>query len=108
MAIAAERLAQIGGGYALARDGAIVAELALPVAGLMSEEPIETVAALFAAVEASLRDDLGAEDQDKALMNMNFLALPNIPNYGFTNKGLVASDGRMELVDSLVCCGHAE
>ena len=105
MALAANRLAEIGGGYALACDGRIVAELPLPVAGLMSEEPIEVVAAQLNAIEAALRDVLGAEDQQKALINMNFLALPNIPDYGFTNKGLVASDGRMELVDVLVGCG---
>jgi adenine deaminase len=103
MALAANRLADIGGGYVLACDGDIVAELALPIAGLMSEEPIDVVAAQLEAVEAALRDVLGAEDQQKALINMNFLSLPNIPNYGFTNKGLVASDGRMALVDSLVC-----
>ena len=36
-ALCVERLAEIGGGIAIAEDGAVRAELALPVAGLMSD-----------------------------------------------------------------------
>ena len=102
MALAGNRLAEIGGGYVLACDGEIVAELALPIAGLMSEASIEQVASDLKSIEAALSGVLGADLSDKALINMNFLSLPNIPDYGFTNKGLVASDSRMQLVESVI------
>ena len=102
MALAGNRLAEIGGGYVLACDGEIVAELALPIAGLMSEASIEDVASDLTALEGALNGILGADLSDKALINMNFLSLPNIPDYGFTNKGLVASDKRMQLVESVI------
>ena len=102
MALAGNRLAEIGGGYVLACDGEIVAELALPIAGLMSEASIEDVASDLKGIEAALSGVLGADLSDKALINLNFLSLPNIPDYGFTNKGLVASDKRMKLVESVI------
>jgi len=102
MALAGNRIAQLGGGYALACDGKIVAELPLPVAGLMSEEPAEVVATQMEAVQTALIEVLGGDAADKVLVAMNFLALPNIPNYGFTNKGLIASDGRMEKIDTVI------
>ena len=102
MALAGNRLAEIGGGYVVACDGEIIAELALPVAGLMSEACIEEVASDLRSLEDALSGVLGADLSDKALINMNFLSLPNIPDYGFTNKGLVASDKRMQLVDTVI------
>ena len=102
MALAGNHLAEIGGGYVLACDGEIVAELALPVAGLMSEAGIEEVASDLRSLEDALNGVLGADLSDKALINMNFLSLPNIPDYGFTNKGLVASDKRMQLVETVI------
>ena len=102
MALAGNRLAEIGGGYVLACEGEIVAELALPIAGLMSEASIEEVASDLKSVERALSEILGADLSDKALINMNFLSLPNTPDYGFTNKGLIASDKRMQLVESVI------
>ena len=102
MALAGNRLAEIGGGYVLACEGEIVAELALPIAGLMSEASIEEVASDLKSLEEALSGVLGADLNDKALINMNFLSLPNIPDYGFTNKGLIASDKRMQLVESVI------
>ena len=43
MALAANRLSEIEGGFVVTRDGAVLAELALPVAGLMSLSPFEEV-----------------------------------------------------------------
>lgn len=102
MALAGNRLAEIGGGYVLACNGEIVAELALPIAGLMSEASIEEVASDLRSLEEALANVLGADLGDKALINMNFLSLPNIPDYGFTNKGLVASDQRMQLIETVI------
>jgi adenine deaminase len=44
------RLGEIGGGVAVARDGEVRGELALPVAGLLSEEPLAAVAARMEAL----------------------------------------------------------
>lgn len=101
MAIAANRIAEIGGGYVLVRDGRVVAELPLPVAGLMSEDSAESVAEAIQNVRQAFQQDLGGNQDDKALIHMNFLALPNIPAFGFTDKGLIASD-KMQPVDSVL------
>lgn len=101
MAIAANRIQEIGGGYVLVRDGLVVAELALPVAGLMSEKRAEDVAQAMQSVREAYRTKLGGYDDDKAMIYMNFLALPNIPSFGFTDKGLIASD-KMRPVDSII------
>ena len=43
MALAAERVAALGGGLVAVRDGEVLAELALPIAGLMSDLPLPVV-----------------------------------------------------------------
>ena len=44
MAFAANRVAELQGGYVIAKDGKVLAELALPIAGLMTDEHPEAVA----------------------------------------------------------------
>ncbi len=66
--------------------------LALPIAGLMSNQPIETVYERFEAVE-SHAGDLGMAET--GLMELSFLALEVIPTYRLTNNGLVdVTDGK--------------
>ncbi|MBV0902754.1 adenine deaminase [Haloarcula salina] len=87
MARVANHLREIGGGIA-AYDPAsdVLASLALPVAGLMSDEPITAVYEGYEAVE-SVADDMGLVDS--GLMELSFLALEVIPHYRLTNRGLV-------------------
>lgn len=93
MALAANRAVENGGGYAIALNGQIIFEMALPIAGLMSTEPIETVAAQARQLVELLHDRLGVpRTDDQVLHQLNFLPLPNIPDYGFTDFGLIASD----------------
>ncbi len=98
MARVANHLREVGGGVAVydphaaagsATDGhkAGVTTLPLPVAGLMSDEPLATVAEGFEAVEAAARD-VGMSI-DGGLMDISFLALEVIPEYRLTNNGLV-------------------
>lgn len=61
--------------------------LPLPVAGLMSDDPLPAVKDRFEAVEAAARD-LGLS-HDGGLMELSFLALEVIPEYRLTNNGLV-------------------
>lgn len=93
---AVRRVAEMGGGLAVARAGEIVAALPLPVAGLMSEEPIEAIRVKLEAVVKAARD-LGSPLHDP-FMAMSFLALEVIPSLKITDQGLVDVD-RFKPVD---------
>jgi adenine deaminase len=87
MARVANHLREAGGGIAAFDPAAgTLASLPLPVAGLMSDEPIETVYEGYERVE-SLATDLGLIEA--GLMELSFLALEVIPTYRLTNRGLV-------------------
>ena len=87
MLAAARHLITLRGGLAVVADGQVVAELPLPVAGLMSPEPLEVVAAAHAQVQAASRA-LGGTLPDP-FMALSFLALPVIPELKLTDLGLV-------------------
>ncbi|PQO23574.1 adenine deaminase [Rhodobacteraceae bacterium WD3A24] len=90
MAAAANRLGEIEGGFAVAAGGHVTSELALPVAGLMSLEPFETVEARLRELRAAARD-LGVT-LDEPFLQLAFLALPVIPHLKITDRGLVDVD----------------
>lgn len=87
MALAANRLSDIEGGFVVARDGAVLAELPLPVAGLMSLEPFETVRDQLADLRAAAAS-LGVVLKEPFLQ-LAFLALPVIPALKITDRGMV-------------------
>ncbi|MFT3972782.1 MAG: adenine deaminase [Amaricoccus sp.] len=87
MALAANRLGEIEGGFVVARDGAVLAELPLPVAGLMSLDPFETVERRLAALRAAALS-LGVV-LEEPFLQLAFLALPVIPALKITDRGLV-------------------
>lgn len=87
MALAANRLGQIEGGFVVARDGKILAELALPVAGLMSLDPFETVRDHLVKLRHAARS-LGVV-LEEPFLQLAFLALPVIPALKITDRGLV-------------------
>jgi adenine deaminase len=87
MAACVERLVELGGGIAVARDGTVAGELALPVAGLLSEEPAEAVVARLGELVALLREQ-GVQG-DAPFMSLSFLALSVIPELKLTDRGLV-------------------
>ena len=87
MLAAARAVAATGGGQAVVANGEVLAAVALPIAGLMSDLPLEDVRDRVAAMtEASRR--LGGVLPDP-LMTMSFLALAVIPELKITDKGLV-------------------
>jgi adenine deaminase len=95
MARAVARLTEIGGGVVVVEDRGVRAELALPVAGLISEAPLaEVVAASRGCIEAAAR--LGCT-LPSPFQTMAFLALSVIPSLKITDRGLVDVD-RFELV----------
>jgi adenine deaminase len=87
---AATRVAEMGGGLAVAVGGEILQDLPLPVGGLMSEEPIETVRKRLDRVLEAVRI-LGSPLHDP-FMAMAFLALEVIPSLKITDQGLVDVD----------------
>jgi len=87
MAMAANRLGALEGGFVVVRDGAILAELALPVAGLMSLEPFEAVRDRLVELRAAA-SGLGVT-LDEPFLQLAFLALPVIPALKITDRGMV-------------------
>ena len=95
MALAANRLGEIEGGFVVVEDGEVLAELALPVAGLMSVASHETVRDDLKVLRAAaLR--LGST-LEEPFLQLAFIALPVIPHLKITDKGLVDVD-RFELI----------
>jgi len=90
MLAAGRRLVELNGGLAVAAGGEILAELPLPIAGLLSPEPLEEVAAAHARLQAAYRS-LGGGLPDP-FMALSFLALPVIPALKLTDLGLVDVD----------------
>lgn len=88
MAFAVNYILSIGGGCAAVRGGKVLAEVPLPVAGLMSEQSAETVAAQDEALRQAICA-LGAPPQNALLMTTAFIGLPVIPALKLTTRGLV-------------------
>ena len=90
MAVAVNRLIELGGGFAVADGGTVTAELALPIAGLMSLKGFEEVAHDL----HHLRDAAKALDcvLPEPFLQVAFLALPVIPHLKMTDRGLFDVD----------------
>jgi adenine deaminase len=87
MAIAVNRLAEIGGGQVVVKDGEIIGEVPLPIAGLMSDERAEVVAQKAASVLDGFRACGCALNNPN--MQLSLLALVVIPELRISDKGLV-------------------
>jgi adenine deaminase len=87
MARAANRLAEVGGGVTVWKDGAETALVALPVAGLMSDAPAEQVARDAARMVAAMAE-CGAT-LNNGFMQHSLLALVVIPDLRISDLGLV-------------------
>ncbi len=95
MAACATRLAEIGGGIVIAEGGRAVEELPLPVAGLMSDRPLDEVYERLRSMERRLQS-MGVT-MAAPFMTLSFLALSVIPELKITDRGLVDVN-RFELV----------
>ena len=87
MQLGIERLRAIEGGFVIASEGKILAELALPIAGLMSLQPFEEVRVQLSTLR-EIAKKLGVILKEPFLQ-LAFLALPVIPDLKITDKGLV-------------------
>ena len=90
MALAANRLGQIEGGFVVVAGGRVLAELALPVAGLMSLKSFEEVRSELEALRAAAKC-LGVV-LEEPFLQLAFLALPVIPHLKITDHGMVDVD----------------
>jgi adenine deaminase len=95
MAVALARLAELGGGQVAVLDGRVIAEVPLPIGGLMSDQPAAEVAAAVQHLEQITAAELGVTI-DAPFMHLSFLGLSVIPQLRITDLGLVDVD-RFEL-----------
>lgn len=90
MALAANRLVEIEGGFVVVEGGRVLAELPLPVAGLMSLQSFEEVREDLVRLRAAARS-LGVV-LEEPFLQLAFLALPVIPHLKITDMGMVDVD----------------
>jgi adenine deaminase len=90
MALAVNRLGEIEGGFVVVCGGVVLAELALPLAGLMSLERFEVVREKLVALRAAARG-LGVT-LEEPFLQLAFLCLPVIPHLKITDMGMVDVD----------------
>lgn len=90
MARAVNRLSEIKGGFVVVEDGEVTGEIALPVAGLMSLEPYESVRDTLHHLRQAAYA-LGTTLQEPFLQ-VAFLPLPVIPHLKISDKGMVDVD----------------
>jgi adenine deaminase len=115
MAHAARVAEEIGGGYVAVADGEVLGTCPLPIAGIMSDLPWETVREQSIAVNAAAAA-MGCTIA-APFMILAFVGLAGVPDLGLTEKGLidVATQSFVDAVltplPGLVCCrcpGHGE
>ncbi|MGY8606525.1 adenine deaminase [Gluconobacter cerinus] len=95
MATAVNRLEATGGGFVAVQDGKVLAELKLPVAGLMSDAPFEQVRDELIVLRKAAKE-MGVS-LEEPFLQLAFLPLPVIPHLKITDLGMI--DVRtMELV----------
>ena len=87
MASCVSRLGEIGGGVVIVDGDGVVAELPLPIAGLMSDRPLAEVYERLTRMEAMLLE-MGVT-LHSPFMSISFLALSVIPDLKITDRGLV-------------------
>ena len=87
MALAVNRLADVGGGAVLYRDGVEQALIELPIAGLMSDDHAEVVAAKAQALVEAMK--AAGCRLNNAYMQHSLLALVVIPELRISDKGLI-------------------
>ncbi|HOX59149.1 MAG TPA: adenine deaminase [Candidatus Paceibacterota bacterium] len=87
IAFAIEQLVRMQGGQVAVSDGKVRAELALPIAGLVSDRPLKEVIARIAGLNAAARG-MGCR-LEAPFMTLSFLSLSPIPELKLTDQGLI-------------------
>ncbi|HIQ05675.1 MAG TPA: adenine deaminase [Anaerolineae bacterium] len=92
MATAATAVYEMAGGVAIAHGSAVLARLALPIAGVITDAPLTDVARELTIIEQRLRE-LGMRHQRPFLL-LSIMSLSVSPRYKFTDKGVVDVERR--------------
>lgn len=88
MLAAVKDIEAMGGGFSLCQNGKILAHLALPVGGLMSDKSAQEVADALAIMIKVARESLQVNPKAHPLMTLVFMTLPVIPELKLTSTGL--------------------
>ena len=88
MSLAIKRIVELQGGIAIVDKGKVVAELPLPVAGLMSDKEPEEVYREYKELVRTAKENFGVEFE-AFFMTLALAALPVIPELRLTDRGLV-------------------
>ncbi|RLF06923.1 MAG: adenine deaminase [Thermoprotei archaeon] len=96
MLVAALRATELGGGLVVVKNGEVLAELPLPVAGLVSDQTLETVVEKFSELTRAV-ESIGCTLPDP-FAAMSFLSLVPIPQIRLTDRGLVDAT-KFEFID---------
>lgn len=99
MAAVANRIAELHGGFVAVVGGRVVAEVALPLLGFLSEERAEDVAAAFRKVKQVIADELGG-DFEGLFTALAYVCMPGVlPDVRMTVEGPVTVErGEKQLV----------
>jgi adenine deaminase len=85
--VAINHTAKIKGGLAVVQDGIVLADLALPIAGLMTDRDSAFIYGQLSELNQALRN-IGCSMLFNPFLTLSFLALPVIPELKLTDKGL--------------------
>ena len=88
MVLAGNRVIENGGGLAIALAGKVLADLPLPIGGLMADEPVEVVDEKLEHMK-KLSVELGISEDIDAFMTLAFISLPVIPKLRLNTYGVV-------------------
>ena len=88
MVLAGNRVIENGGGLAIALEGKVLADLPLPIGGLMADEPVEVVDEKLEHMK-KLSVELGISEDIDAFMTLAFISLPVIPKLRLNSYGVV-------------------
>lgn len=99
MALVANRIAQLGGGFVVAHDGKVLDEVALPILGFLSAEPAEDVLGGFIRVKGVIEHDLRVT-MEGLYTTLAYIFMPGvIPELRMSINGLVRVErGQKELL----------
>ncbi|WP_208293468.1 adenine deaminase [Zophobihabitans entericus] len=88
MLAAVKDIEKMGGGFSLCQNGKILANLPLPVGGLMSDKPAQEVAESLEVMIKVAKESFGINPKAHPLMTLVFMTLPVIPQLKLTSTGL--------------------
>ena len=88
MELAVNTLVKSGGGMAIVKQGKVIGEMPLPIAGLMSDQSMEWVSEKLEELHRTAFEELQISENVEPVMTLCFMSLPVIPELKLTDEGL--------------------